>query len=90
MYELKTCSVCGATGLKRISTEQHDGQAFGVYKCPSCDAELSAYDKYLKDLKKAQAAKADKAAKAASGTTEAGRVGNRPYAKGRAYKEDRY
>ena len=57
-YELKTCSVCGATGLKRISTEQHDGQAFGVYKCPSCDTELSAYDKYLKDLKKAQAAKA--------------------------------
>ena len=58
MCELKTCSVCGATGLKRISTEQHDGQAFGVYKCPSCDAELSAYDKYLKDLKKTQAAKA--------------------------------
>jgi Zn-finger nucleic acid-binding protein len=52
MYELKTCSVCGATGLKRISTEQHDGQTFGVYKCPSCDAELSAYDKYLKELKK--------------------------------------
>lgn len=58
MYELKTCSVCGANGLKRISTEQHDGQAFGLYKCPSCDAELSAYDKYLKDLKKAQATKA--------------------------------
>ena len=51
MYELKTCSVCGATGLKRISTEQHDGQAFGVYKCLSCDAELSAYDKYLKTVK---------------------------------------
>ena len=45
----------------------------------------------LKEKQKAaQAAKADKAAKAASGTTEAGRVGNRPYAKGRAYKEDRY
>lgn len=57
MYELKTCSVCGATGLKRISTEQHDGQAFGVYKCYSCDAELSAYDKYQKGLKKAQVGK---------------------------------
>ena len=55
-YELKTCSVCGATNLKRISTEQHDGQVFGIYKCPSCDAELSAYDKYLKDVKKAMAA----------------------------------
>ena len=45
----------------------------------------------LKEKQKAaQAAKADKAAKAASGTTEAGRVGNRPYARGRAYKEDRY
>ena len=58
LYELKVCSVCGASELKRISTEQHDGQAFGLYKCPSCDAELSAYDKYLKELKKAQAAKA--------------------------------
>ena len=55
MYELKTCSVCGASGLKRIDTEQHDGQAFGVYKCPSCDAELSAYDKYLKTVKAARA-----------------------------------
>ena len=58
-YELKTCSVCGATELKRVSTEQHDGQAFGMYKCPSCDAELSAYDKYLKELKKAQAKKVE-------------------------------
>ena len=58
-YELKNCSVCGATELKRVSTEQHDGQAFGMYKCPSCDAELSAYDKYLKELKKAQAKKVE-------------------------------
>ena len=28
--------------------------------------------------------------KAATGTTEAGRVGNRPYAKGRAYKDEHY
>ena len=38
----------------------------------------------------AQAAKAVKAAKAATSTTEAGRVGDRPYARGRAYKADRY
>ena len=38
----------------------------------------------------AQAAKAEKAAKAATSTTEAGRVGDRPYARGRAYKADRY
>lgn len=38
----------------------------------------------------AQAAKAVKAAKAATSTTEAGRVGDRPYARGRAYKTDRY
>ncbi len=38
----------------------------------------------------AQAAKAAKAAKAGKSTTEAGRVGNRPYARGRAYKADRY
>ena len=38
----------------------------------------------------AQATKAVKAAKAATSTTEAGRVGDRPYARGRAYKADRY
>ena len=38
----------------------------------------------------AQAAKAVKAAKAATSTTEAGRMGDRPYARGRAYKADRY
>ena len=38
----------------------------------------------------AQAAKAAKAAKAATSTTEAGRVGDRPYARGRSYKADRY
>ena len=38
----------------------------------------------------AQAAKAVKAAKVATSTTEAGRVGDRPYARGRAYKADRY
>lgn len=38
----------------------------------------------------AQEAKAAKAARAAVSTTEAGRVGDRPYARGRAYKADRY
>ena len=38
----------------------------------------------------AQSAKAEKAKKAAVSTTEAGRVGERPYARGRSYKEDRY
>ena len=38
----------------------------------------------------AEAAKAAKAKKAGVSTTEAGRVGDRPYARGRAYKEDRY
>ncbi len=38
----------------------------------------------------AQEAKAEKARKAASSTTEAGRVGDRPYARGRAYNPDRY
>ena len=45
----------------------------------------------LKEKQKAaQNAKAAKAAKACISTTEAGRVGNRPYARGRAYKADRY
>ena len=38
----------------------------------------------------AQEAKAAKAKKAGASTTEAGRVGERPYARGRAYKADRY
>lgn len=38
----------------------------------------------------ARDAKAAKAAKAGAATTEAGRVGDRPYARGRAYKPDRY
>ena len=40
--------------------------------------------------KAAQEAKASKAAKAGKSTTEAGRVGERPYARGRSYKADRY
>jgi YidC/Oxa1 family membrane protein insertase len=45
----------------------------------------------LKDKRKAaQDAKAAKAKKAGTSTTEAGRVGDRPYARGRSYKADRY
>ena len=45
----------------------------------------------LKEKQKAaRDAKAAKAAKAGASTTEAGRVGDRPYARGRAYKPDRY
>ena len=40
--------------------------------------------------KAAQEEKAAKAAKAGKSTTEAGRVGERPYARGRSYKADRY
>lgn len=38
----------------------------------------------------AREAKAAKTAKAGTGTTEAGRIGDRPYARGRAYQADRY
>ena len=45
----------------------------------------------LKDKRKAaQEAKVQKAKKAGTSTTEAGRVGDRPYARGRSYKADRY
>lgn len=50
-----------------------------------------AHKQTLKEKQKAaQTAKAAKAAKAGTSTTEAGRIGNRPYARGRAYKADRY
>ena len=60
-YEITTCPVCGASNLKKIGTEEKDGQIFPKYKCTSCDAEISTYDKYLKALKKAQQAEAKKA-----------------------------
>ena len=45
----------------------------------------------LKEKQKAaQEAKVEKAKKAAVATTEAGRVEDRPYARGRSYKADRY
>ena len=51
----------------------------------------TAQKQTLKEKQKAaREAKAAKAAKAGSATTEAGRVGDRPYARGRAYKPDRY
>ena len=45
----------------------------------------------LKEKQKAaQEAKAEKAAKATRSTTEAGRIGDRPYARGRSYHPDHY
>ena len=53
--------------------------------------QQAAHKKSLKEKRQeAQAAKALKAKKAATSTTEAGRVGDRPYARGRSYKADRY
>lgn len=55
-YEITTCHICGAGNLKKIGIEEKDGQVFPKYKCPSCDAELSAYDKYLKTVRRAEQA----------------------------------
>ena len=53
--------------------------------------QQAAQKQSLKDKRRAaQEAKAAKAKKAATSTTEAGRVGDRPYARGRSYREDRY
>ena len=53
--------------------------------------QQAAQKQTLKEKQKAaQEAKAARAARAGSATTEAGRVGDRPYARGRAYKPDRY
>ena len=53
--------------------------------------QQAAQKQSLKEKRKAaQEAKAAKAKKAATSTTEAGRVGDRPYARGRSYKADRY
>ena len=53
--------------------------------------QQAAQKQSLKEKRKAaQDAKAEKAKKAAVSTTEAGRVGDRPYARGRSYREDRY
>ena len=51
----------------------------------------TAQKQTLREMQKAsQKAKAAKAEKAKMSTTEAGRVGDRPYARGRSYKADRY
>ncbi len=53
--------------------------------------QQAAQKQTLKEKQQAaREAKAAKAAKAGAATTEAGRVGDRPYARGRAYKPDRY
>ena len=53
--------------------------------------QQAAQKQTLKEKQQAaREAKAAKAARAGTATTEAGRVGERPYARGRAYKPDRY
>ena len=53
--------------------------------------QQAAQKQSLKQKQKAaQEEKAARAAKAGKSTTEAGRVGERPYARGRSYKADRY
>ena len=53
--------------------------------------QQAAQKQSLKQKQKAaQEEKAAEAAKAGKSTTEAGRVGERPYARGRSYKADRY
>lgn len=53
--------------------------------------QQASQKKSLKEKQReAQEAKTAKAKKAGSSTTEAGRVGERPYARGRSYKADRY
>ena len=53
--------------------------------------EANAKKQSLREKQQAaQAAKAAKAERAKTSTTEAGRVGERPYARGRSYKADRY
>lgn len=53
--------------------------------------QKSAQKRSLKEKRQAALkAKAEKAKKAGFSTTEAGRVGDRPYARGRSYRADRY
>ena len=53
--------------------------------------QQAAQKQSLKEKRRAaQDAKATKPKRAATSTTEAGRVGDRPYARGRSYREDRY
>ena len=53
--------------------------------------QQAAQKQSLKEKRKAaQDAKVAKAKNASTSTTEAGRVGDRPYARGRSYREDRY
>ena len=62
-----------------------------VFDAVQQQRQQAAQKKSLKEKRQAaQEAKALKAKKAATRTTEAGRVGDRPYARGRSYKEDRY
>ena len=74
-----------------MAAEKHMGdQAKKQGKLTIFASYFSGAGKSCAMLKAAQEAKALKAKKAATSTTEAGRVGDRPYARGRSYKGDRY
>ena len=68
MYELKSCPVCGASEIKRIGKVIAGEKEFGKYKCLSCDAEFSAYQKYQREMAaaKKQAQKAVETVKAST------------------------
>ena len=63
-------------------------EALAALRANAMDSEIIQWRNAAR--KAAQEAKALKAKKAATSTTEAGRVGDRPYARGRSYREDRY
>lgn len=63
MYELKNCPVCGASEINRIGKVIAGDKEFAKYRCSSCDAEFSAYQKYQREMAAAKKA-AEKAAAA--------------------------
>lgn len=68
MYELKNCPVCGADEIKRIGKVIAGDKEFAKYRCSSCDAEFSAYQKYQREM--AAAKKAAEKAVAAKATPQ--------------------
>ena len=76
MYELKNCPVCGASEIKRLGKVIAGEKEFAKYRCPSCDAEFSAYKKYQREMAaaKKQAQKAADADKAVQGPAKSGSV----------------
>ena len=75
-----------------VDADGEDNWVVFSVKVPVGSRDGDVYDGYGEAESYAMAcqAKAEKAKKAANATTEAGRVEDRPYARGRAYKADRY